>query len=356
MPSNKPEARQRVTSEPQRPVSRDTATFTPYFWEAYNEIVNPRRFNHYLLTKWLPELGAVGLAIVLVLRDRCYHNPEKGILRDTCEMTMAELSQSVGCSRAFLFKQFAENEALQLFVRRIKQRQMVDGIPRQAENRYQVSMDDPIHPDDMERYDLLRAEKEAGRQPLPATVWKEAKGGKKPESTTKTLAVPESTAETLLPSTTWTPTESTAWTPNDRLPSGGLITKESTTPQTATDPPINPPRGKDADTVISNSGDNDNRYSGLGGQSGITDAPTTRAEVVWESVKSVLESNLPTHRYRLHFGGEKAITLKDLDDTTATLCGPLVLVDSARGKFSGQLSAAFAAVLGRAVAVEFVGG
>ncbi len=116
-------------------VSRQTATFTPYYWEAYNEIVQPRRFNHYLLQKWLPDLGAVALAVVLVLRDRCYHNPSEGVLRDTCEMKMEDLAAAVGCSRPFLFKLFRENEALQQFVRRIKQHTLVEGLPRLARTK-----------------------------------------------------------------------------------------------------------------------------------------------------------------------------------------------------------------------------
>jgi hypothetical protein len=171
-PSNSSSKLERPTPTPYSPPAtspRETATFEPYYWEAYNEIVEPRRFDHYLIRKWLPELGALGFAIVKTLRDRCYHNPQTGVLRDSCEVDMDELATAVGVGRTTLFREFGRNESLGRFVRKVVQYQMVGGRPQQTKNLYQVCMDDPIHPDDLGRYDDLRARKETERDaPLPA--------------------------------------------------------------------------------------------------------------------------------------------------------------------------------------------
>jgi AraC-like DNA-binding protein len=147
----------------QRRPGRSTATFTPYYWEAYNEIVQPKRFDWYLIERWMPELGPVGFAIVKALRSRCYWHRSEGVLRDEIEVKMADLAQAVGVSEDTLTRQFNTNQALQLFVRKINHYRMVDGKPRKTANIYQVSMDDPIHAIDYERYDEMRARKEADR-------------------------------------------------------------------------------------------------------------------------------------------------------------------------------------------------
>jgi hypothetical protein len=157
--------------------TRKTATFQAYYWEAYNEVVEPRRFDHYLIRKWGPELGSLGFFLIKVLRDRCYHNPATGILRDSCEIELEELGAAVGVSVSTLLREFKNNTALGQFVRRIPQYRIVDGKPQKGKNVYQVSMDDPIHPDDLERYDYLRAQKEKERDiPVPSAIIRAADG------------------------------------------------------------------------------------------------------------------------------------------------------------------------------------
>jgi hypothetical protein len=229
--------------------ARNTATFTPYFWEAYNEVVQPRRFDHYLLRKWGPELGPLGFMIVKSLRDRCYHNPAEGILRDSCEVDMEELAQAVGVSRATMFREFERNQALSQFVRRIEQFEMRGGRPHRAANIYQVSMDDPIHSDDYERYDQLRAHKESERDiPLPKRVLKPEKPAISYESQNETHSDSyESQIETYESQIETANTPSQFETAIDSLPSGGLFTKVSLTP-VGEIPPINSPQGEGEDT------------------------------------------------------------------------------------------------------------
>lgn len=317
---------------PQKP-SRDTATFTPYFWEAYNEIVQPRRFDHYLITRWSQELGPHGFMIVKLLRDRCFHNPDRGILRDTCEMRMEELAAAVGLGRTKLFELFKTNTALQQFVRRIEQFRLEKGNPRRDVNRFHVCMDDPIHPADMEEYDRLRCEKEAERQiperivkPDPLKSAERTQGGLPAvvESATRTQESAERTA--------YKSAERTAITKD--LPFGD-ISKESHTPQSGESPPINPPEGEDADA------------ESISGPKGTcTDATANHAEVVWSSVKARLAKPILL-----------PLKLIDLTETTATLETNDSWARNWLEDHKGDvLTAAFAQVLGVGVAVRFVAG
>ena len=251
-----------VTSPRERP--RKTETFVAYYWEAYNEIVEPRRFDHYLIRRWLPDLRALGFAIVKAVRDRCYFHPETGTIRNSVDLDMEELAAAVGVSRATLFREFDRNQALAQFISKKPLFDVVGGHAQQVASRFTVCMDDPIHPDDMERYEELRAIKEMER-PGPDAP---AEPGKKqrrtplfPESQSETLnksgqngsKIRESQSETLKPgapvreSQNETPypkgMQPQSETPIDYLPSG-VLTKESLTPPAAAFPPINPPEGE----------------------------------------------------------------------------------------------------------------
>lgn len=148
-----------------RASSRDTATLTAYFWEAYNEIVQPSRINAYLIDKWLPELGPVGFALVQAFRRRCYHNPKTGETRNEIEVDIAVIAKAIGVSGTTVHRELHRNEALKHFVK--VQPQYEVQSPGKAPKRYMpaflIAMDDPIHASDMERYDALRAQKEAER-------------------------------------------------------------------------------------------------------------------------------------------------------------------------------------------------
>ncbi len=146
-------------------LSRQTATFEPYYWEAYNEIVKPSRFDWYLVTRWLPDLGALGFSIVKALRMRCYHNPKTGITRNQLEIDMKELAASVGVSMATLYRELERNEPLQQFVQVQHQYVPTDSgkAPKRFKPEFTICMDDPIHSSDRQHYEQLRADKEAQR-------------------------------------------------------------------------------------------------------------------------------------------------------------------------------------------------
>jgi hypothetical protein len=241
---------QRSAAIPERGAARSTATFLPYYWEAYNEIVEPRRFDHYLIKRWLPALGPLGFALVKALRDRCYHNPQTGVLRDECEVDLTELADSVGVSRATLVRELARNEALGHFIRRIRQFKMVDGRPRKDANAYQVSMDDPVHPSDLERYDDLRAIKEkerAATDSAPTRLKRESsshkaqiepnRGSYKAQIEPSNLSAQFESSDTKCLSAHFEPTK-------DNLPSGSFLTEDVLTPAAAPQPNGLPPMGE----------------------------------------------------------------------------------------------------------------
>lgn len=246
------ESKEKARSEPSVGSSkgsqgRTTATFEAYYWEAYNEIVEPRRWDHYLLRRWLPTLGPLGFTLVKVLRDRCYFNPDTGVLRDTCEVDMDELGRLVGVSRATLFRELGRNVALGWFVRRVEQYQMVNGRPQQTKNLYQVCMDDPVHPEDRERYEALRHQKETEReQPLPRKIVKQerpsahesqnATHSKQQRPYESQSATHESQIETASLVSQF---ETASVSP---YPSGNSFTKDSLTPAAAPSH-SDPPRG-----------------------------------------------------------------------------------------------------------------
>jgi hypothetical protein len=138
------------------------ATFQAYYNEPYNALVKPHRFLWYLRQKWMRELKPLGTAIVLYLRGLCYYNPDKGELRDVCEVRMEEIAEAVGVSRATVARELSDgpdgepvNPALRRFVVRQQQYNLTEKGIRRATTLYHVSMDDPIHPDDEAQYTLL---------------------------------------------------------------------------------------------------------------------------------------------------------------------------------------------------------
>ena len=326
-----------LTPSSDRSAVRNTATFTPYYWEAYNEVVEPRRFDHYLIRKWQRDLGPVGFAIVKNLRDRCYHNPAQGVLRDTCEVDLQELGESIGVSRSTVIRELRGNAALGQFLQRVRQFRLVDGRPQKDSNRYRVCMDDPIHPDDLERYDLLRAAREIERQPLPHTIIKgkddanSYKGQNEPYrengASYKGQFDPSNTSGQIDPTTTSGQIDpSIVNLPPD------LLTKEDLTAASAGDPPINPPRG-------SNAGESE---------------PFDPLQATWNVALSHLSTlvNPPTLAAHL-----KPMRLVSVTETEAVLLAPSAFSRNwIEGRCKTEVEAALAEALGKPVTVQITTG
>jgi hypothetical protein len=155
-----------------------TATLIPYYRDPYYEIVEPTKFDKYLIGKWAKDLGPLGLMIVKMLRHQGFYSQHSGALRNEIELDMEELAESLGVHRATLFREFANNEALGQFVERQKQYQVKGGKYMRAKNAYRIAMQDPIHPSDMDRYELLCIEREQQRQQEDAQRLDAARGGR----------------------------------------------------------------------------------------------------------------------------------------------------------------------------------
>jgi hypothetical protein len=149
---------------------RNTATFEAYYWEAYNEIVEPRLFDKYLVERWLPSLGPLAFALVKALRRRCYHNPKQGVTRNEVEIDIGDLARAVGVHKATVYRELERNEALGQFVRVQHQYVATDRSPKRCVPHFTVAMDDPVHPDDLERYEALRVQKERERAEAEAAA------------------------------------------------------------------------------------------------------------------------------------------------------------------------------------------
>ena len=142
---------------------RQPATFQAYYQEPYNAIVRSHRgYLWYFRRRWMRELQPVGTAIVLFLRGLCYHNPDKGELRDVCECRLEDIAAGIGVSRATVARELSDNaqgqpvnQALRRFVMRQAQYDRTPTGVRRANSLYHVSMDDPIHPEDEAQYKQL---------------------------------------------------------------------------------------------------------------------------------------------------------------------------------------------------------
>jgi hypothetical protein len=328
-----PKTPQKSKEAPSLSANRDTATFTPYYWEAYNEITRPDRFDWYLVEKWQRDLGPIGFGVVKALRNLCYHNPKKGVTRDTCEVEMGELAESIGISRATLFREMERNEALKQFVRVQKQFAKRGNKIERAANLFQVCMDTPVHPSDMEEYDLLRCQKEADRN----TPNEGKKYAVKPESQIEILVKPRESQIATRESQIETYGESQIETVSISLPSGSLYTKESHTPITGGVPPINPPVGEGEI----------NPKSGGNSESG--------PDAVWSSVMEILqkqveagEINAPT--FHGHLTKLRIVSITTDDDSVSVVLEAATAWsrDWVEKRHTDRLRAVLGGVLGRA--------
>lgn len=330
-----------------RSAARDTATFTPYYWEAYNEIVEPRRFDHYLIRKWLPDLGGDGLAVLKVLRDRCYHNPTSGVLRNEVEIDLLELAAACNISERTLRRIFESSAALGQFVQAIKQFNVVGGQARRRANAYRVCMDDPIHPDDMELYDTLRAAREIERMPVPNTRTFRPKAPERPGSEKEkftgqngrqTNSGAEFTGQNDRADTTYLSGQDdrTLTGQNDRaivnLPFGDSLTKESLTP--LADSPHKSPQGE-----------------------GETDSPTPvfdPLQSAWNVALKLLAQVVNTPTLNAHL---KPMRLVSVEGDRAVLAAPTAFARNwIEGRHRAEVEAALSEALGKPVTVQITAG
>ncbi len=359
-------AEARMTSSKPVVTERSSATFEAYYWEAYNEIVQPHKIDLYLIDCWLPHLGPLGFALVKALRRRCYYNPRQGVVRNEVEVDIAELAASVGVNKATIYRELERNESLQQFVR--LQHQYASTTPGRAPKRvlpqFLVCMDDPIHPNDLDRYENLRARKELERAGAGAAgtgnKWrmKPASGdasGSREDTSQSAAELPKSQIATKAKSpksqfATNSESKSQFATPQSQiatpqsqnatdtpyslsLPSE-IFTKDLFTSSTEISP-INPPRGKEE-----------------GKDSALTFDPF---QAVWNVSLSLLASLVNAPTLNAHIKPMRVLSVSEGD-------GPGEVVLQSPSAFSrtwvetrcrAEIEAALTEALGRAVTVRF---
>jgi hypothetical protein len=257
-------------------VAPESAVFTVYYGEAYTEIVRPERWDWYLVTRWLPNLGALGFAIVKALRSKGYYNPKKGICRNQFEMDMAELARMTGVNKATIYREFDRNKVLEHFVS-VQNQYIATGdgrAPKRCLPSFAIRMDEPIHPGDMAEYERLVREKEAekaratagqgapkskyrtkpdgssgtGNPPKSQSATKGNNGSEQPETPKSQSATKGgSKSQSANPESQIANPQSQPATDTpiyDSVPSGGF-TYGSYIPTENPDPPINSPEGEE---------------------------------------------------------------------------------------------------------------
>ena len=147
----------------------DLLRVSPFYFSSVNALTKPNQVifcSRYFVRRWMPLLGGTGTQIVLYLRSLGYYNRQTGEKRDEIAVKLRDIAEACRCSQATVRREFANNEALQLFVQ-LRHRWEPDpssGQPRQCENGYRVAMDDPPHAADMDWIATYIAQEEAERQ------------------------------------------------------------------------------------------------------------------------------------------------------------------------------------------------
>lgn len=108
----------------------------------------------YFFLNWLPLIGHSALATVMAARTLCYWNPMNGELRNTVETEMKDLAVLAAVSLRTV-KDVLNNPLVKKYFLRYKVRRVMtpNGV-RTAGIVLQVRMDDPLTPEDQDRYHL----------------------------------------------------------------------------------------------------------------------------------------------------------------------------------------------------------
>jgi hypothetical protein len=124
-------------------------------------VIHPERglfLTNYFFSSWLPLLGHSAVMVILAARSQCYWNPSTSELRNEVVTDMATLAGLASVSVRTV-KDVLSNELVRrYFLRYIVRRQMTTNGIRTAGILLQVRMDDPLTPEDQEKYGLFEEE------------------------------------------------------------------------------------------------------------------------------------------------------------------------------------------------------
>lgn len=120
-------------------------------------IIQPERallITQYFFSNWTPLIGHSALAVILAARSLCYWNPISGELRNEIETEMRELARRAAVSVRTVKTVLNHELIRRYFLRYITRRVMTPHGIRTAGITLQVRMDDPLTPQDQDKYNL----------------------------------------------------------------------------------------------------------------------------------------------------------------------------------------------------------
>ena len=147
------------------PNPTDVIELEGFFLNARNEIVNPDRYvasSKYFWDKWVPELGPNLTVLIMQLRKYCFYNRSTGEKRDTVRLSLENIAQECGLSKATIKRELATPISKQ-FIKtsfNYKYHEITKKKVR-ASNTYQVVLDDPIHLTDRDKLLEIKEKRKA---------------------------------------------------------------------------------------------------------------------------------------------------------------------------------------------------
>jgi hypothetical protein len=124
-------------------------------------VIHPERglfLTNYFFSCWLPLLGHSAVMVILAARSQCYWNPSTSELRNEVVTDMATLAGLASVSVRTVKDVLGNELVRRYFLRYIVRRQMTTNGIRTAGILLQVRMDDPLTPEDQEKYGLFEEE------------------------------------------------------------------------------------------------------------------------------------------------------------------------------------------------------
>jgi hypothetical protein len=148
------------TSREKKPKSKDSVrkmALQRAYGSKRSAIIQPERallITQYFFSNWTPLIGHSALAVILAARSMCYWNPISGELRNEIETEMGEIAQRAAVSVRTVKTVLNHELVRRYFLRYITRRVMTPHGIRTAGILLQVRMDDPLTPEDQDKYNL----------------------------------------------------------------------------------------------------------------------------------------------------------------------------------------------------------
>jgi hypothetical protein len=130
---------------------------SPAYGENKAAIIQPNQLivqTRYFWHHWRPLLGGSASDVVVAARSLCYWNPKTGERRNKVSTDRSELSCLACCSEKTVTRALKKDLVKRYFVRSKIARTMTSQGARNMGLNLWVRMDDPLTPEDQEKYNL----------------------------------------------------------------------------------------------------------------------------------------------------------------------------------------------------------